>query len=370
MKRLLPILVLLAASVQPGVAAEISHHAGGMTNIRDFMLPPDSGFYASLYNFYYQSGRLNDQNGRETTTRVTDPDSGAKFDVYPDVDVYMLSMPLAWVEKDVFCDPDEEGFLCDRDYGFLISPTFANNSVSTSLTAEGEGRSPETSQFDFGDLYVQPLWLGSSRGDGLLAYSLSWGFYAPTGRYKTAVYPNGERHASPKNTGFGFWTNEFRGTVQVNPLVEFLRKRNIQDGGPAFILGLSYDVNSEKEDFDVTPGDSLSLNWGISTFLPVAWVIKNNLWGFEFGPIGYDTWQVSSDSGSERDNGLHDEVHAAGFQIGLTHSKKYHSFNFRYLNEFSAESRFQGHVIGLSISLHLPGSLQDDYTPPPADGPE
>ena len=334
MKRAIAAILVLSVLGSGAEAGEYSHYAPGAANLRDYLMPRDSGFYLSSYNFYYQSGRLNDGGGAE----IPWPNS----DRYADVDIYMTSIPLLLVQKQVlkrYVPILKDGNL---DYGFLISPTFGNTSLSSTATIDGDDLQPFDSQFGFADLYVQPLWLGfaptSEEYKDLFQLSFLWGFYAPTGKYDTEEYGT-TRVADPDNIGAGFWTNQFRGALQLNPWKET---------GPGFILATTYEISSEKEDVHVTPGDQLTLNYGYSQFLPA----KYGNWYVEFGPAGYSSWQVSNDSGRGRATDLEkDEVHAAGFQIGLTEVQCLSVLNFRYFYEYAAEDRFQGHVIGLSFTF-------------------
>jgi hypothetical protein len=69
----------------------------------------------------------------------------------------------------------------------------------------------------------------------------------------------------------------------------------------------------------------------------------------EIGPAGYDTWQITHDSGSAATN-TRDQVHAAGGQLGLTYILWVLSVNFHGFYEYSVESRFQGSSFGLNIA--------------------
>ena len=117
----------------------------------------------------------------------------------------------------------------------------------------------------------------------------------------------------------------------------------------AVATALTYEIHGEKDDFDLTPGDNLTLNWGVSQYLPFP---NNENLLIEVGPAGYSSWQVSNDSGADAtDPRVKDEVHAAGLQIGLTHVPWNATFNFRYLYEFDSKDRFQGESFGLNFAI-------------------
>jgi len=69
----------------------------------------------------------------------------------------------------------------------------------------------------------------------------------------------------------------------------------------------------------------------------------------EVGPAGYDTWQITHDSGSAATDTL-DQVHAVGGQLGLTYIPWLLSLNAHGFYEYSAKDRFQGGSFGVSIT--------------------
>jgi hypothetical protein len=72
----------------------------------------------------------------------------------------------------------------------------------------------------------------------------------------------------------------------------------------------------------------------------------------EVGPAGYSSFQVSDDSGANaRNPSVHDSVHGAGVQVGVTSVKRNIVFNFHWFHEFSAADRFQGSSIGVNFAI-------------------
>jgi len=333
MKKTFLTAVMLLAGAGAAAASEIGHYAGGLVNIRDFFVP-EPGYYGILYNYYYQTGRLNDRNGNERSSVNVSPGPGpgVTIDIDPDVDVYVLAPALAWVTP---------WKILGARYGAMIVPAFSNASIGASLSTQtGSGVDPETGQFGVGDLYVQPLWLGWPLEHWDLA--LGWGFYAPTGNYdtETATFPviGTIRVEDGDNIGLGFWSNQFQGAAAWYPWT---------NKATAVTAALTYEVHGEKEDFHLTPGNDITLNWGISQFLPLT---RDQKWLVEVGPAGYDTWQTTEDSGRNAKDDALDQVHGVGFQSGITSVALLGSLNFHYFYEVASEDRFQGHVFGLSIA--------------------
>jgi hypothetical protein len=330
------LVLALGLALSTGITqgAEIGHYVPGLLNIRDFAMPAP-GVYGVLYNYFYTTDRLNDSDGDEITSITINPGPGpgVTLNVDVDVDVYALAPTLIWVSP---------WKLLGAKYGALILPSFANTSVAASLATEtGRGIDPETSQFAVGDLFVQPLWLGWTLRHW--DFALGYGFYAPVGKYNTSTLtlPRGASVTAEAadNIGLGFWSHQVQGAVTWYPWVH---------KATAVVTALTYEIHGNKEDFDLTPGQNFTWNWGISQFLPLR---KDQTLLLEAGVTGYSSWQITDDSGSDpRNTGVRDQVHAVGGQLGLTSVPWAASLHVRYFGEFAAQDRFQGQVFGFSVA--------------------
>ena len=320
-----------AASVHAG---EISHYNGGFLSIRDFFVPPEPGFYGAVYNYYYTTDRVNDKNGDQINSVTINPPGGGPgttLNLDVSVDIYVMSPSMIWV-------PDWKPL--GARYGILVAPTFANASAEAAISrAGGVGKGSSGSSWGAGDLLVQPVWLDWSLKHW--DFDLSYTFYAPVGKYNTdtATVPGigPVEVESSDNIGYGFWTHQFQGAVAWYPM---------ENKATAVTAALTYEINTKKEDFDLTPGNVLTLNWGISQYLPLK---KDHSLLLEIGPAGYDSWQVTQDSGSAANN-TKDQVHGVGGQIGLTYVPWSLALNFHAFYEYAAEDRFQGQSYGISIA--------------------
>jgi hypothetical protein len=317
-------------------AGEIGHFNGGVMNMRDYLVP-EPGLYAAVYNYYYTTDRLNDSHGDEIDFVTINPPgggAGVPVDVNVNVDMYALAPSLVWVTE-----IERLGI----KYGALISPTFANVNLDAALQAAlGRGGNISAGSFGVGDLYVQPIWLGKTLKHWDLA--LAYGFYAPVGKYdtETVTIPGvgAVETESTDSIGYGFWTHQIQGSAAWYPM---------DNKGTAVIAVLTYETNGKKRDFNVTPGDNLTFNWGISQFLPLR---KDESLLLEVGPAGYGTWQITDDSGSDAD-GTRDQVHAVGGQLGLTYTPWMASLSLRGFYEYDAQDRFQGGSFSVNIAKKL-----------------
>jgi len=335
MKRRTSVILVAAAGLAAAFTAhagEIGHFNGAVMNIRDYVMP-DPGWYTAIYNYFYMTDQLNNSNGDAINSVIIKPSPGhgIKLGVGVDVNLYALVPTLIWTT-----DIKPLGM----KYGALISPSFVNANLNADLEAlRGRGGTVGTGSFGVGDLFVQPVWLGKSLPHWDLAFS--YGFYAPVGKYNTStvtlpvVGPVTAENA--ENLSYGFWTHQFQGAVAWYPMT---------NKATAVIAALTYETNGKKQDFDLTPGDNLTLNWGISQFLPLK---KDKSLLLELGPAGYDTWQITHDSGSVATDTL-DQIHAVGGQLGLTYIPWILSVNVHGFYEYDAQDRFQGGSFGVNIA--------------------
>jgi hypothetical protein len=313
---LLGILCLVLVSLGPARAGELGHFAPGVLNIRDFLVP-DPGFYYIQYFVWYNADTFRDRHGDKANSINAGP---VTLNVDTEVDSLILAPAFVWVSP--------WKFLGAR-YAAQIVPTFGNTSVQAALRTEtGFGEDVDESQFGVGDLYVKPVWLG---WDGThYSVAAGYGFYAPVGKYD-----NGDAD----NIGLGFWTHEFQVATAWYPW---------EGRGTAVTLAGTYEIHSEIDDVNITPGDRVSLNWGISQYLPLN---KANSLLLEVGALGYSQWQVEKDSGSDVDTRFNpkDQVHSAGGQIGLLYAPWNAFVQFHGLQEFGAEARFEGQFFTWTI---------------------
>jgi hypothetical protein len=314
---------------------EIGHYAAGVLSIRDFSMPAP-GFYGVLYNYGYYSKRLNDADGNQISDVTIHSRTGqtVTLNAKVNVDVYVLAPTFIWISK---------WKILGANYGAFISPSFSNTSVGGSLASlTGSGRSANQSQFSSGDLFVQPLWLGWTSPHW--NFALGYGFYAPIGKYEVETYNvpviGPKNVESSDNIGLGFWTNQLQGAASWYPWTD--QRMDVT-------TALTYEMHGQKKDFDLKPGQNLSLNWGVSQYLPLQ---KDQVLLLEVGLTGYSTWQISDDSGEDAIKPTkRDQVQAVGGQLGLTQVKWNASLNFHYFYEFAARDRFQGESVGLNLAI-------------------
>jgi hypothetical protein len=323
------ISLLFALSAHAG---EIGHFNPGVAMIRDYQLG-EPGLYFASYQYFYRTTRLNDAHGDELDSVHIQPGPGPGVDLNIEVDVDIF----AWAPAVVWVSPWK---LLGAKYGVFALPSFANASITAGLGRAGRaGLSRTEEDFALGDTYLSPLWLTWS-GKHFDA-SLAYGFYAPTGRYdidRVSVPIVGNvKVEEADNIGLGFWTNQLQGAATYYPF---------ENRATAFAGVVTYEIHGDKEHYDLTPGQNVTLNWGISQYLPIG----SDKLLLEIGPAGYDEWQTTEDHGSDANDNHKDQVHAVGGQGGITYVPWFLVANFHVFQEFSSEDRFQGRVVGFSIA--------------------
>jgi hypothetical protein len=331
---LLTLAVFVAAATNSARAGSVDHYNPGVFNIRDYFLPAEAGVYGGVYNYYYTSDRFNDASGHQVNSVNISPGPGpgVTVNINPSIDQYALIPLLAWAAP---------WDLCGIKYAAYIAPTFGNSSLDAEISSlHDRGVNASTSTFGVGDLYVQPVWLGFNPTNW--DFSLAYGFYAPVGRYNVSTFDvplvGPVTTTSPSNLGLGFWTQQVQGAIAWYPWA---------DKRMAVMAAGTWQINTKKRDLDITPGQHLTLNWGISEYLPLT---KDQKLLLEVGPAGYDDWQITDDSGSAASSSR-EQVHGVGGQVGLSSVPWNAALNFHAYYEYSAVSRLQGAAYQLSFVI-------------------
>lgn len=275
-------------------AQPTAHYVPGVEGIKAASLPPP-GFYVRDYNVFYWSDRLNDPQG----DRISAAD--------PEAFIYANVPRVIWITD-------------AKLLGGFIGVDGLLPFQYTDLQVNTPGGRVDSSTFGVGDVFAEATW---SAHPGQFDVALGAGFWAPTG----------DSSPSPVSTraGEGFWTCMFTAGATWYP-----------DKAKKFALsGLCrYEINTEKEDTDITPGQAFTLEYGASyTVRPTV----------EVGIVGYYQTQVTEDSGFGSSDSL-DSVAAVGPEISAFCSKLGVNTSLRYLYEFMAEDRLQGHTVVLTLT--------------------
>ena len=307
---------------------QAGHYAPAFINVRDYT-KPSPGMFFLLYNAYNWGDSYIDRNGNKLTNinlSQIDPS-------FPDVNVNMqlgafTSIPvIAWASEFNVLGATYMPMLMLPGYTQAKTKAFgemAFGSIDSTATFNQSG-----SAGGFGDMFVQPV--GLFWGGNVMDFMFAYGFYAPTGRYV---------EGADDNIGLGFWTHQLQGVGYLYP---------VKDKSTALMLGLTYEVNGKIKGADVTPGQRMTLEWGVSQYFTER---------LEVCVQGGNNWQISDDKGDDEwwDPSIHDKKSTLAFAVNywVLANKLY--FGLKYGFDFALRQRFKTNLGMLNI-IYVPGIL-------------
>ena len=290
-------LAVAGFAALPGLlqAQPTAHYVPGVEGIKGASLPPP-GLYFRDYNYAYTADQLNSPSGNKIAP--------ADLDAF----TYANIPRIVWITDTKILG----GFV---GVDALLPLVYQQASANTP-----NGRF-DSDNFGIGDLFAE-----STLSWHLQKFDLSAGagVWAPTGRSTT--------HPGPTTRpGQGYWAGMLTAgaTWYVDP-----------DKTWSISALNRYEFNAEQRHTDITPGQAYTLEWGIAKTL--AKVI-------DVGAVGYYQQQVTKDRGTGA-SGSRDRVAAVGPEVSVAFPKQMLFVSFRYLYEFMAEDRAQGHAFDLTLT--------------------
>jgi hypothetical protein len=281
-------LLALPSLVQ---AQPTAHYVPGVEGIKGASLPPP-GLYLRDYNVAYTSSRLNDSAGKEIP--------GTDLEAF----TYANVPRVIWIT-----DTKVLGGYVGVDA--LLPLVYSKVAVGPS-----EHRFDDAT-FGIGDFFAEA--------------TLSWHIQQFDFSFASGVWmPTGDS-GSPTRAGAGYWT----------PMLTAGATWYIDKEKTWAVSALNrYEFNTEQRDTHVTPGQAYTLEWGISKALMKT---------IDVGAVGYYQQKVTTDSGTDASKSR-DRVAAIGPEISVVCPKCMLFTSFRYLYEFMAEDRAQGHTFALTFT--------------------
>jgi hypothetical protein len=262
---------------------------------------PESGFsYANQFLTYSRS-QLKDAEG---ATQATGNNS-----------VVMDMNSIVWVS------PKE--ILAGAKLSLSATLPVAENSLTSDVTGPISGGS------GFADSYYQPFILAWDTKNA--AIRTAYGFLAPTGSFDANANDN---------VGSGYWTHvvSFGQTFYLTA-----------DKATAVSVFQMYEFHTTQESTNIHPGQNLDLDYSVTRTIPAG-----NSLQVQVGLVGYGQWQTTDKNGpsitAEQAN-AHYKVDAVGVASNVFLPTQKLSVGFKYFQEFSNRSTFQGHSIQISGSI-------------------
>jgi hypothetical protein len=196
---------------------------------------------------------------------------------------------------------------------------FARNSLTADFTG------PISGGGGFADSYYQPFILGWEMNRA--AIRAVYGFLAPTGSF---------RAGANNNVGSGYWTHAFSSGQT------FYLTKDKATSVSAFQM---YEVHTTQEDTGIHPGQTFNLDYSLMRALPFG----DQPW-LQVGLVGYNQRQTTAKHGpglTTEQEAARYNVNSVGFASSVSLPRRI-NIGFKYFQEFSNRSTFQGHSIQIS----------------------
>ena len=274
-----------------------AHYVPGMEGLMGSTLPPP-GLYFRDYNLFYVADEVDDLDGNRM--------KAMKFDAF----VYAQVPRVIWIT-------DQK--VLWGNLGFSALLPFIDQSVAFD---QPNGRY-DSESFGVGDFMADA---NLSWHPGPFDIVIAEGFFAPTGN-----------SATPPTTraGQGFWSSLGTAGITWNSDKEKTWTVSVLS---------RYETCSEQRDTNITPGDTYTMDWGISKS-----VTRSALLNLDAGVVGYYQQKVTGDTGPDTTINR-DRVAAIGPEVMAAFPKAEFSATLRYEYEFVAENRAQGHTVTLTLT--------------------
>jgi hypothetical protein len=258
---------------------------------------PEPGFSYSNQLLIYSRDKSKGQNGEVLATGSNS--------------VVMDMNTLAWVSK--------KTILGGARFSMTATLPVAKNSLTSDFTGPVSGGS------GFADSYYQPFILGWNKER--VAIRAVYGFLAPTGSF-TAGANN--------NVGSGYWTHAFSSGQTI-----FLTK----DRRTTLSAFQMYEIHTMQKDPRIQPGQTFNLDFSLMRALPFG----DKPW-LQLGLAGYNQRQTTARRGptvTPDQEAARYKVNSLGFASSVNLPRRI-NLGFKYFQEFSNRSTFQGHSIQIS----------------------
>jgi len=302
--RLSTLTFVLAFSLASSSAQQRGQYMPGQYGLNSGVLPAPGFTYADM-NVNYDSSTLNDAAGKAT----------------PVIGSYNV-----WaIENIVYYVPNFK--FAGGNLGVMIAfPTLANGDLGIpTFGVDGGG-------MGLADTWLQPLTIGwhLKRADIQVADAV----WLTTGRFMAGA---------SNNVGYGYTGNHFTTGSTL-----YLKKNKRTSAN----LFTDWEVHGQKNGTNITPGQAFSDEWGVGQILPLK---KNFSQLLQLGGVGYDQWQVTANTGADKNAPFY-SVHAAGLQTTYILPEKNFSMFFKYYWQYKAYSTSLGRtlVFGASWTLRDP----------------
>jgi hypothetical protein len=228
--------------------------------------------------------------------------------------VVMDMNSLIWVSR--------KEILSGAKFSMSATLPIANNSLTSDITGRISGGG------GFADSYYQPFILGWQKKR--VAIRAVYGFLAPTGSFNVGAN---------NNVGSGYWTHA------LSSGQTFFLTKNRTTTVSAFQM---YEIHTTQESTKIHPGQTLNLDFSLMRSIALHGDRR-----LQVGLVGYNQWQTTDKTGPAitlEQAKAHYQVNALGFASSVNLLAKV-NIGFKYFEEFSNRSTFQGYSVQISGSI-------------------
>ncbi|HUC83811.1 MAG TPA: transporter [Candidatus Acidoferrales bacterium] len=281
-------IAALAAQLQAQDLPIGSHYPIGAEGLKGADLPPP-GLYVRDYNYFY----------------TADTVDGLPVDL--NLNVYVNAVKVVYLTD---CK------ILGANWGVDTIVPFMYKNITGALGSAG--------QFNLGDIYACPMLLSWHLQQ--FDFCAALGVWAPSGKFDASTPLR-----MLDSPGDGFWTPMATLGVVWYP-----------DEKKTWALSLlnRYEISTEQDQTDITPGNMYSLEWGLS---------KTVHQGVDVGLAGYWQQQTTQDSGTGAATAL-SHVVGIGPEVSVFWEKLGLISSLRYEYEVNSKDRPQGQAVVLTLT--------------------
>lgn len=284
------ILLPILAQAQLPPPNFTGHYPAGVEGIKGGSLPPP-GFYFRDYNLFYHSDHL----------RVKGTPPGLDYEVT----AYVNAPRAIWIS----------------DYKILGGFYGADVLLPIGYVDQDDSFGLFENKSGVGDIFVEPITLSWHPKQWDLG--VGYGFWAPTGNYDDSPF-------APNLIWKGYW-----GHMLTAGATYYLDTNKTV----AVSLLNRYEINHENDDYNITAGNTYTLEWGISKSIRKT---------VDVGVVGY--WQQQTTKDGNSSNDILDRIISVGPEVSVFCPKIGLITSLRYLYEFGARDRPEGHLTTLTLT--------------------
>lgn len=265
-----------------------SHYPIGAEGLNGANLPPP-GVYLRDYSYFYYADKVDG------------------LPLKMDITAFVEAPRLIWITP---------WTLLGANYGCDVIVPFAYQNITGDLGSAG--------QFNLADIYACPMVLSWHLKQ--FDFSTAYGVWVPSGNFDASTPLR-----MLDSPGKGYWSHMFTLGGVWHP-----------DEAKTWSLSLlnRYEISTEQDHTQITPGNMLSMEWGIG---------KSVMKGVDVGMVGYYQQETTEDSGPHAATAL-SHVVALGPEVSVFWEKIGLISTLRYEYEVDAKDRPQGQAVVLTLT--------------------